>query len=165
MVKIAKSLHNQLENPYCFSFQFYSDIIDIQHYLSLGFTVSLVDKESTCNVATAKSLQSCPTLRPAMLETPIWFLGCVGKICWRRDRLPTPVFLGFPCGSAGKESTCNMADLGSIPLLGRYPGEGKGYTLQYSGLENSMESRSPWGSKGHDWATFTFKKEKKSFYF
>ena len=46
--------------------------------------------------------------------------------------------LGFPCGSAGKESTCNVGDLGSISELGRSPGEGKGYPLQYSGLENSM---------------------------
>ena len=38
----------------------------------------------------------------------------------------------FPCGSAGKESTCNAGDLGSIPGLGRYSGEGKGYPLQYS---------------------------------
>ena len=49
------------------------------------------------------------------------------KICWKRDRLPTPVFLGFPCGSAGKESACNTGDLASIPGLGRFPGEGKGY--------------------------------------
>ena len=47
--------------------------------------------------------------------------------------------MGFPCGSAGKESTCNAVDLGSIPGLGRSPGEGKGYPLQYSGLENSMD--------------------------
>jgi len=46
-----------------------------------------------------------------------------------------------PCGSAGKESACNAGDLGSIPGLGRSPGEGKGYTLQYSGLENSMGSQ------------------------
>ena len=46
---------------------------------------------------------------------------------------------GFPCGSAGKESTCNAGDLGSIPGLGRSPREGKGYPLQYSGLENSMD--------------------------
>ena len=63
----------------------------------------------------------------------------VGKIHWRRDRQPTTVFLGFPCGSAGKESTCNEGDLGLIPGLGRSPGEGKGYPLQYSGLENSMD--------------------------
>ena len=42
-------------------------------------------------------------------------------------------------GSAGKESACNVGDLGSMPGLGRSPGEGKGYPLQYSGLENSMD--------------------------
>ena len=47
--------------------------------------------------------------------------------------------LGFPCGSAGKESACNTGDLGSIPGLGRSPGEGKGHPLQYSGLQNAME--------------------------
>ena len=47
--------------------------------------------------------------------------------------------LGFLCGSAGKESTCNVGDLGLILGLGRSPGEGKGYPLQYSGLENSMD--------------------------
>ena len=46
--------------------------------------------------------------------------------------------MGFPCGSVGKESACNVGDLGSIPGLGRSPGEGKGYPLQYSGLENSI---------------------------
>ena len=61
------------------------------------------------------------------------------KIHWRRDRLPTPVFLGFPCGSAGKESAFNAGDLDSTLGLGRSPGEGKGYPLQYSGLENSMD--------------------------
>ena len=49
--------------------------------------------------------------------------------------------MSFPCGSAGKESTCSAGDLGSIPGLGRSPGEGKGYPLQYSGLENSMDYR------------------------
>ena len=63
----------------------------------------------------------------------------VMKIHWRRDRLHTSVFLGFPCGSAGKEYACNASDLDSIPRLGRSPGEGKGYPLQYSGLENSMD--------------------------
>ena len=53
--------------------------------------------------------------------------------------LPTPVFLGFPGGSPGKESTYNMGDRGSIPVLGRSPGEGKGYSLQYSGLENPRD--------------------------
>ena len=55
--------------------------------------------------------------------------------------------MGFPCGSAGKESSCNVGDLGSIPGLGRSPGEGKGYPLQYSGLENSKGCISLWGHK------------------
>ena len=47
--------------------------------------------------------------------------------------------MGFPGSSAGKESICNAGDLGVIPGLGRSPGGGKGYPLQYSGLENSMD--------------------------
>ena len=47
--------------------------------------------------------------------------------------------LGFPGGSVGKESTCNAGDLGLIPGLGKFPGEGKGYPLQYSGLESSVD--------------------------
>ena len=47
--------------------------------------------------------------------------------------------MGFPCGSAGKKSTCNAGDLGSIPGLGRSAGEGKGSPLQYSGLKSSMD--------------------------
>ena len=63
-----------------------------------------------------------------------WCNSWVGKICWRRDGLPTPSFLGFPCSSAGKKSACNVGDLGLIPGLGRYRGEGIGC------LENSMDS-------------------------
>ena len=48
-------------------------------------------------------------------------------------------FWGFPGGSDDKESACNEGDLGSIPGLGRSPGEGNSYPLQYSGLENSMD--------------------------
>ena len=83
-----------------------------------GFPDSSVGKESACNAGDPGS----------------W----VRKICWRRDRLPTPVFLGFPCGSAGKESACTAGDLGSIPGLGRSPGEVKDYPLQYSALEKPM---------------------------
>ena len=57
---------------------------------------------------------------------------------------------GFPGGSASKESACNAGDLGLIPGLGRFPGEGKGYPLQYSGLENSMDCYSPWSYKKSD---------------
>ena len=69
------------------------------------------------------------------------FNSRVRKICWRRDRRPTLVYLGFPGGSAGKESVCNVRDLGLIPRLGRFPREGNSYPLQYSGLENSMDCK------------------------
>ena len=60
--------------------------------------------------------------------------------------------MDFPDGSDGEESTCNAGDLGLIPGLGRSPGGGKGYPLQYSGLENSHGQRSlvgysPWGCR------------------
>ena len=97
----------------------------------MGFPDSSVGKESTCNAGDSGS-------NPGS-----------GKVCWRRDRLPTPVFLGVTCGSAGKESACNVGNLGLIPGLGRSPGEGKGYPLQYFGLENSMDY-SPWGHKESD---------------
>ena len=74
---------------------------------------------------------------PVMQETLVRFLG-------REDALEKGLtthssILGLPCGSAGKESACNVGDLGFIPGLGRSPGERKGYLLQYSGLENSMD--------------------------
>ena len=58
--------------------------------------------------------------------------------------------MGFPCGSSGKESSGNMGDLGSIPGLGRSPGERKGYPLQYSDLENCMDCRVRGGRKELD---------------
>jgi len=60
-------------------------------------------------------------------------------------------FPGFSCGSDGKESACTVGEPGSIPGLGRSPGEGNGYPLQYFGLENSMDrGYSPWGCKQLD---------------
>ena len=56
--------------------------------------------------------------------------------------------MGFPGGSVSKEFTCNVGDLGSIPGLGRSPGEGNGNPLQYSGLENSMD-RGAWQATVH----------------
>ena len=97
----------------------------------MGFPCSSAGKELACNARD-------PRLIP-------W----VRKISWRRDRLPTPVFLGLSCGSHDKESACNAGDMGSIPGLGRSPGEGNGYPLQYSGLENCMDY-SPWGCKESD---------------
>ena len=60
----------------------------------------------------------------------------IAQLIKERGRIWTE---GFPCGSVGKESTWNVGDLGLIPGLGRSPGEGQGYPLQYSGLENSMD--------------------------
>ena len=113
------------------------------HHLHLQYAWgvdSSVGKESTCHAGDPR--------------VDSW----VRKIWWRRDRLPTPVFLGFPCGSAGKESACNVGDLGLIPGLGRSPGEGKGYPYpefwpgEFHGLCKSMGLQ----GVGHDWATFTF---------
>ena len=114
----------------------------------------------------AKSLQSCLTLCDPMEPTRLlcpW--DSPGKNTRVGCHFPSPGDLPNPgmepmslmspalagkffttsatwdtlCGSAGKESACNMGDLGSIPGLGRSPGEGKGYPLQYSGLENSVD--------------------------
>ena len=79
----------------------------------------------------------------------------MGKIHWRRDRPPTPVFLGFPGGSDDKESICNVGDLNLIPGLGRSSGGGHGNALQYSCLESphgqrSLVGYSPWGLEESD---------------
>ena len=66
---------------------------------SRGLTDSSVGKESACNAGNPSSIPG------------------IGNICWRRDRLPIPVFLGFPGGSDGKESACNAGDLSLIPGL------------------------------------------------
>ena len=58
------------------------------------------------------------------------------------------MYMGFPGSSVSKESACNAEDPGSIPGLGRSPGEGNGYSLQYSCLENSMD-RGAWGAAAH----------------
>ena len=88
-----------------------------------GFPGSSAGKESACS------------MKPQ-------FDSWVRKMPWRRDRLPTPVFLGFPCGSDSKESSCNVGDLGLIPGLGRSRKEGRGNALQYSSLENLHGERS-----------------------
>ena len=79
---------------------------------------------------------------PAIQEMQVQFLGWEDPL--EKGQVPTPVFLGFTCGSAGNESVHNAGDLDSVPGLGRSPGEGKGYPLQYSGLD------SPWGHKESD---------------
>ena len=89
-------------------------------------------------------LDSSRHLRERSKVLPAW------HITWRRlnsyifNHLITweeliACYGNFPCGSIGKELACYAGDLGSIPGLGRFPGEGKGYPLQYSCLENSMD--------------------------
>ena len=92
------------------------------------------------------------------------FNSWVTKIPWRRDRLPAPILMGFTGSSDGKESACNVGDLGSIPGLGRSPDGGHGNPLQCSYLGNphgqrSLAGCSPWDHKeadmteqlSHDW--------------
>ena len=83
-------------------------------------TDSSVGKESACNAGN-------PRLIPGS-----------GRFPWRRDRLPTSVFLGFPGGSDGKESACNVGDLGSIPGLGRSLEE------DMANLSSILAWRIPW---------------------
>ena len=84
-----------------------------------------------------------------------WFDSWVAKIPWRRARLPTPVFLGFPGSSDSKEYACNVGDLGSISGLGRSPRGRRGNPLHYSCLENphGLESQA-WLS---DWTQHSTK--------
>ena len=74
---------------------------------------------------------------PAMQDIPVRFLGREDLL--EKGWLPTPVFLGFPHGLAGKESAYSVGDLGLILGLGRSPGVRKRLPTQYSGLENSMD--------------------------
>ena len=83
------------------------------------YLVSLVPRLGCPNVGTEKTR---------------FKLGLQDSITRKRRAL-----VGFPCGSTGKEPTCNAGDLGSIPGLGRSTGEGKGYPFPYFDLENSMD--------------------------
>ena len=84
-----------------------------------------------------------------MWETWVQFLRWEDPGIWRRrDRLPTPLFLGFPCGSVCKESTCNVGDLGSIPGLERSPGGGHDNPFQNSCLEMQTD-RGAWRATVH----------------
>ena len=100
---------------------------------SLHIGASLIDssasKESACNARDR-------------------FDPWVRKIPWGRNRLPIPVFLGFPGGSAGEESACNAGGLCSIPGLGRSPGREHSNPLQYFCLENPMD-RGDWWDTVH----------------
>ena len=83
-----------------------------------------------------------PTLAPGCIQRPGSLHNIVKSPEVGFDTPPPPIYLPlhFPGGSSGKESAPNAGDLDLIPGLGRSPGEGKGYPLQYSGLKNSMDS-------------------------
>ena len=83
-----------------------------------------------------------------MQETLVQFLGWEDLLL--KGWYTHSGILGLSCGSAGKESTCDVGDLGLIPGLGRSSGEGKGYPLQYSGLENSIDQSMGSQRVGHD---------------
>ena len=90
----------------------------------MGFLGSSAGKESACNAGVQET-----QVRLLSLEVPL-----------------EQGFLGFPCGSDGKELVCNVGDLGSIPGLGRSPGGGHGNLLQYTCLENPMPRRAWWAT-------------------
>ena len=104
-------------------------LMNIQGWFPLGFTclISLQSKGlpivfSSITIQKHQLLGAQPSL---------WSNSCLYMTSGKT--------IAFSCGSIGKESTCNAGDLGLIPELGRSPGEGKGYPLLYSGLENSMD--------------------------
>ena len=110
----------------------------------------------TCLLFIASLVAQLVKNLPIMQETQVGFLGWEDP--WRRNRLPTPVFLSLPGGSVGKESACNAGDLASIPGWERSPGGGHGNPLQYSCLENPMDRGAWWATVrgvtrvGHDWS-------------
>ena len=97
------------------------------------------DHLERCLLTLPSTSASCPILSCLYTCTPV-------HTQWTHGH--TLAFKGFPGGSDGKESACNMGDLGLIPGFGRSPGEGTGYPLQYSGLKNSMD-RGGWQTIVH----------------
>ena len=131
--------------------QLFSNLSILSHCLSLGlqWTLTFSSPVATAEFSTfvknkyhmisfiwASLIAQFVKIPPAMQEIPVRFLG--GDDLLQKDRLLTPVFLSFLCGSAGKESACNAGELGSVRGLERSLGEGKSHQLQYSGLENFM---------------------------
>ena len=144
--------------------------------LTLFFPGSSAGKESVCKAGDPSSIPGLGkspgegndySLQYSSLENSMDYIVHVGRssslTVWIWLRTFKSDVMAFPCGSAGKESVCNAEDLGLIPGSGRSPGEGIGYPLWYSGLENSMDCivhgvyTPPYSPRvGHDWATFTF---------
>ena len=116
---------------------------------SLSFLVCLMGSRNTWASLIAQLVKNLPTMQ----ETPVRFLGQEDPL--EKGWATHSSILRLPCGSTGKESTCNAGDLGSIPGLERLPGGGHGNPLQYFCLENphgqrSLVGYSPWGHKESD---------------
>ena len=103
---------------------------------------TLIKQENPLIVVLYKQCCSLVLDLLSVQETPVRFLWREDP--WRRDRLPTPAYLGLPGGWDGKESICNAGDLGSIPRLGWSPGGGHSNPLQYSSLENPVDRGDLW---------------------
>ena len=124
------ALHIRWPKNRCFSFS----ISPSKEYSGLiSFRIDLFDLLAVQEIL--KSLLQHHNLKASILQHSAFFMVQLSHL-YMTTRKTTR---SFPCGSAGKESTHNVGDLGSIPGLGRSSGEGKGYPLQYSGMENSMD--------------------------
>ena len=121
---------NELKESQVFTKEHNRDALKVCFFLSFSFQIIKCSSWASLVALLVKNL-------PAMQETLVQFLGREDPL--EMGQATHSCILGFPCGSAGKESACNVGDLGSIPGLGRSPGEGKGYPLQYSCLKNSMD--------------------------
>ena len=115
------------------------------HQFPDNYTLLVISHHSVCWILRTYSYKSEGThfqLRLPVSSFPqpwtIIILFIVYEISLFFFKIPQSTYMGFPDSSVDKESACNAGDPNLIPGLGRSPGEGKGYPLQYSGLENSM---------------------------
>ena len=110
---------------------------------AIGLRVSIavvpgLSRSVACGIFPEQGSNLCPLAGRFLTTGPLGKSHNIIYIYIYFKILSSNCSLGFLHGSAGKESTCTVGDLGSIPGLGRSPGEGKGYPLQYSDLENPM---------------------------
>ena len=110
----------------------------------LYFIFSLINGYITEDISSVKVLSCLSSLKIYIFGfnrfIMMFQLQVYSKVNW------LCIYPVFPCGSDGKDSACNVGGLSLIPWLGRSPGKGKGYPLQYSGLENSMDCISQFSS-------------------
>ena len=100
------------------------------HWHCFNILLEILNKWKKTKIKPTKCLNFEKKMKQYLQMT--WLLILIIQENWWKP-------ISFPGGSAGKESTCNVGDLGSIPGLRRSPGERNHYPLQYSGLENSMD--------------------------